>query len=778
MILFFEEYIYTDTNAIVLLRQCIDDAYLTQTSDGVKVEGVGYFFNMEVNDSVFVMPKVFINQKGQAFGKYNPDKIVRLDSEMAKKFDNERETIFELSAWLYQAIANFVKRNPDTDIVKETTIQEVKSAKGENSETYIDIILQLRKFQKEHQHLFTYITIINHSGTHKIHWNKTIRKVQPIIQDGCPVYLEFYNKAKSINFDEELIVLFYSVLRYLQEKMRFKITSDLHYELISARKIEMMIQNGQGTRRLRTIRKKYFTDELVALWNLLYVFFEKSEQIANGRYHNEKLFATKFNLVFEDMVDQLISDDDAKSDLQKLKYQKDGKIVDHLYKDNSLINNCGDIYFIGDSKYYKEDTDLRGTAVYKQFTYAKNIIQYYIDIFNTQREYPEGLYYRDELTEGYNITPNFFIRASALKEEGMLYSFSEMGLSKELDDDNEKLKNYHFENRLFDRDTFVLQTYNINFLYVLAQYVQGVDISVQRRIREKFRIDLLERFNSLYDFWILTTNSKVELEAAIDKHFRRINGKVFCPNSNSDKPLLYLALEKELSAEALDHVMDFMMWRKDGVDDILLITELEEDFDIYKLHRLGDDPIKTINDIKISRMEQYHYDWYQNQYGELAAYKSSYNPQLDIYEHVNDVFVIGCYKDDAHKNWIDDNLLYNVRLDNRRGAVKEDDKQVVTTKYLILYNFENPSQYQVFILDNRQWVCKNVDMLQTHYPNPQGQKYLLYRLMEQMSLYDLSLIEILKDKHVQKGSDKEGAPVYLTGKDIMQYINLCPSPKP
>ena len=40
------------------------------------------------------------------------------------------------------------------------------------------------------------ISIINSSGNNKIHWAKTINKAQPIIQDGCPCYVDFKNKNK------------------------------------------------------------------------------------------------------------------------------------------------------------------------------------------------------------------------------------------------------------------------------------------------------------------------------------------------------------------------------------------------------------------------------------------------------------------------------------------------------------------------------------------------------------------------------------------------------
>lgn len=785
MILLFEEYQYKNADDIALVKQCVDQAYLTETDKWVKVGCVGYFYctNPEANDVVFVLPKVFIKEDGTAFGKFKPEEIIKLDSLSDKSLNDEKETVFELSAWLYQAIAHFVERNPGTEIVKMSNVQEVASSKGEKCETYLDIILQLQKFQKEHRHLFTFISIVNRSGSHKINWNKTVRKVQPFLQDGTPIYMDFYNKTKSINFDEELIVLFYSTLRFLQEKMRFKTVCDLRYDLIPIRKIESMIAQGQGTRRLRTIRKKYFTDELVKLWNLLYVFFDKAEKIASGKYHEEKLLAIKFNIIFEDMIDQLIGGNDGNDDLLKLKHQKDGKRLDHLYKEPSLINNAGEIYFIGDSKYYKESTDLGETAVYKQFTYAKNIIQYHIDIFNKNKQYPDKLQYRDELTEGYNITPNFFIRASAMKKDGKLYSYTEDGLENEFDTDKDdtykdengktcinKLVNYHFPNRIFDRDTFVLQTYNINFLYVLAHYVQGADKGIQQSIRDKFREDLLNRFNLLYDFWILTTD-KNNLKSAIDKHFRKINGKVFCPYPEQESPLLYLALEKE-KADMAGKSADFMMFRETEADDLALITALEEDFDVYKLPKLGDDPAEVIKKEKERRKEQHSYDFYQNQYGELtiaAESEPTYNAPFNLENHLETVFLIGCYKSDEHLKWITDNQKYNVRLGDRRGAVKEDDKQVITARFLILYDFEKPSTYSLYRLENRQWVYKIEDMKKLDYPTPNGAKYLLYGLKDEKKGVKINLPKVLKDKEVQKGSPLEGAPIYLAGKELKEY---------
>ncbi|PAM96116.1 hypothetical protein B4N84_03990, partial [Flavobacterium sp. IR1] len=94
--------------------------------------------------------------------------------------------------------------------------------------------------------------------------------------------------------------------------------------------------------------------------------------------------------------------------INKLKFHEDGKIVDHVYDYQSLIDTS-DIFYIGDSKYYKSDNHAGKVSKNKQFTYAKNIIQYNIDLLNEGRYFKESIRYRDELTEGYNVTPNFFI---------------------------------------------------------------------------------------------------------------------------------------------------------------------------------------------------------------------------------------------------------------------------------------------------------------------------------------------------------------------------------
>ena len=57
--------------------------------------------------------------------------------------------------------------------------RNVLSVKGKKSETLIDIILELIRFNHEHQSLFTFIAKLSNKGRNRINWTKTINNTQP-----------------------------------------------------------------------------------------------------------------------------------------------------------------------------------------------------------------------------------------------------------------------------------------------------------------------------------------------------------------------------------------------------------------------------------------------------------------------------------------------------------------------------------------------------------------------------------------------------------------------
>ncbi|MFQ7709070.1 MAG: LlaJI family restriction endonuclease [Bacteroides thetaiotaomicron] len=534
MRILFEDYHY-NKEAIPSLEEV---APIELQNGKMKLPYVGYYYNAD-EGAIFILPKVFI-VNNQAFGRYAPEEIIDASADNTLLSHQDKTFLFGVSAWLYQAIALFNTRHTDNEITSSRSLAGLVGNRGEGEATLIDHILALLRFNKEHQNLFTYIAIIQHSGKNKIHWTKTIRQTQPLLHKGKPFYLNCKTKSKIINYDEELIVLFFSTLDYLARSYHFQIKKNLYYDTLKAHRVANLIETGKGTRLLRKIRNKYFTDELVALWGLLYAFYEQAERVAQKKAYSERLLVRNFNIVFEDMIDTLIGE----NELPKgLKEQKDGKIIDHIYRDKSLLE-AEDIYFIGDSKYYKEGNDVGENSLYKQFTYAKNVIQYNIDIFN-RKQADDILPYRDELTEGYNPTPNFFVRGF-VDPNDLSYSDSKLHNKGKVD------CNYHFTNRLFDRDTLLVLTYDINFLYVLSAYVQshGTSDSVNNFLRKRFRDDIIEAFEKTYDFYRITPLNGLSNEDFVEKYFRKLIGKIYCTTEG----ILLLALKKgeDGSKEILD----------------------------------------------------------------------------------------------------------------------------------------------------------------------------------------------------------------------------------
>lgn len=562
MKIFFEEYVYKWND----VKEFLHDHYVMYLKDGrVTIPYVGYYYSKKAEDSVFILPKVFISvdlkKEEKAFGVFPPEKIIDTkDPEnplLKSQYFNE---VFNLSTWIYRAIARYQERHSPENITESVEVQNVESVKGDNSETWINIILGLIRFNNEHRNLFTYIARINSQGHNKINWQKTISKVQPILQDDAPVYLQFKNRQKVINYDEELIVLFFSVLDYLHDKYHFRILRNVNYKTYP-KEVEKLIESGKGTRLLKSIRRKYFKDELVKLWHLLNVFFEKAQTMQSKSFHEESLMVRNFNMVFEDMIDSMISDD-TKVRHPDLKDQPDGKIVDHIYQYPSLISD-DHIYYIGDSKYYKEGNKLQDNSIYKQFTYAKNVIQYNIDIFNERgKKNVKGLRYRDDETEGYNITPNFFIRGKI----GDHINYTDDELNQKSGDDF--IDSFHFKNRLFDRDTLLMQEYSINFLFVLASYASNYnDEDYRKYIKDKFKKNLTEALGKKYHFYLILVRNYPR-KNAVDKHFRTLNGKVYA--AFRDDRVLLFAYEKG----------------KHGV--IGIFEEIKDDFRIFK-YELGQD---------------------------------------------------------------------------------------------------------------------------------------------------------------------------------------------
>jgi hypothetical protein len=478
MIILFEEYQYNTER----LKQVLSERYFFPiNSSKSKINYVGYYFNPTINEAVVILPKVFINEKSLAFDEFDPDTLIYQTDEIKEKLfkTGKDKIVFEISTWLFRAIQQFNKRYFYNSISENQFLNQIVTNLEKKSNTELDIILSLLKFYKENQSFFTFISKSAHSQKNKINWHKTINKKQPIIQNNTPIYFDLATTSKKVNYDEELLILFYSTLNFIKSKYAFDFSPPQNYELIKGHQYENVLR--KGCRYLKSIKYKYYSDKMISLYNLLYAFFERSEKTQSKKQIEEVLLIKDFNIVFEDMIDDLIGDSKL---LPELKNHADGKQVDHIYKYKSLLVE-DEIYFVGDSKYYKPKNSVAKYSKAKQFTYAKNVIQYNIDLFNDNK-LDKQLRYRENLTEGYNITPNFFISAFVNNDFDFSKSY--------LDETGKPIMQTHFENRLFDRDTLFVQSYNINFLFVLSSYLTNnstLKTNFKKDTQKKFREKLV-----------------------------------------------------------------------------------------------------------------------------------------------------------------------------------------------------------------------------------------------------------------------------------------------
>lgn len=552
MRIYFEKYLYKTDKIQKILGEHL--VYEDSTKHTWETDRIGYIFvnTDDYSGPVFILPKSFLIDEGGRLnvlgmnGIYPEDVMDTDDHANPLEIDGRGSFLPELGLWLYRALNRFREEHEGTPISQRAMLDSQLPDSNSRDKDFLSTALDLMDFLKDHRYLFTQISLINHSGRDKIDWPKTV-KGDPFIEDGEPWYLDPAIKEKTIDIDDTLLVLYYSVLKYLRDKYRFPIDlGDVPYELLPENEVQRLIDTGVGSKQMLRIRHKYFRDDLKHLWGLLDSFFTYNSTDEDRNRTDEHLLVRKFETIFEAMVDSLISDTGGVEDLKK---QDDGKLVDHIFRFTSLIGSVSDIYFIGDSKYYRDDKRPEGVALYKQFTYAKNAIQYHIDKYYLANKCgpwpPKGkgeIRYRDTLTEGYNITPNFFIRARVTEEDT---DFCSPSLQKTFWDEAKGQENpptnRHFEDRLFDRDTLILREFSINLLFVIASYAGYEDECWSSDLHRTIRDTFIESIDKEYEFYKLAPKNENTL--SFDRlYIPWLNGKTYTLDESDE--FLIVAFEK------------------------------------------------------------------------------------------------------------------------------------------------------------------------------------------------------------------------------------------
>ncbi len=785
-----EEYQYAYEDVASVLKGL---GVLQDVEGKVSLSYVGYYFNPDpdVNDCVFILPKVLLegefgNEK--VFGHIAPKDLI--DAERCEALSQtERRFIYELSVWIYRAICVFKeheydrmggKKDAPSIVLHRQAPMMGNARRRRKANTFLDVLLALQKWNRDNESYVMFIVKNLHSGYNKINWTRTIAKSPAIVrQTGSGrqdvSYFSPVNKKRTVNFDEELLVIYFSILQHMHTEYGFPVKMNVNFNLIGERQFKRYI-NGYGKRRLKQIRYKYFSDKAKELWELCFAFFDRPENVALNIDQREYLLVKSFHVVFEAIIDELIGDKNLPAEL---KDQPDGKRVDHMYQYKELTNNSADdtIYYIGDSKYYKRGNSLGKESIYKQFTYARNVIQWNINLFsNGNEEDRQGhIKLRDDVTEGYNIIPNFFISAN----QNVLEQRDDIQLIDNDKPEGKRRQQYYlsrqFENRLFDRDTFLLAHYDVNFLFVVALYGRNNSASKEawrQKVRQLFREQIQEMLTKNFDFYAITAHADVNPETYITDNFQGVLGKLFHPFENregSDQQYYSLALrkperEREYCKNVLgqsDEKADEAM-RRVADENEKVRFELEQAFYVADC-ALGCDP-RTLSELPhvdpIKRMdvpEEFLTMHYLEKY-----------PDASI--------LIGGYKGVGHLNWIfgreggkrDD--AYNVRLGGKEvngGVVKSRD-YVKHAKFVILYDFEKPNKrLYTFRVKNTGEMSRD-KMEKTGYVNPRHDNYFCYFFDEEITLGKIDIDQLLAEA-ASREDYVEGAPIYMTGRELMRF---------
>lgn len=571
MRIYFEGYQYPEESIVPYLKDKEANHFVVPVLRGDKgryVESIGYLFvaSQIYSGPIFLLPKSFLQKDASdPDGKLTllgmpgivPEGIIDTEDEENILTAQGQETFLpELSLWLFRAMSRYVedcKKENDLDSLNDLDYRTPDH--GARDRDFLSTAVHLIDFLSDHRNLFTQINKINNSGRAAVDWRKTIQQ-DPYIKEGKPYYLDLRIKDKAVNIDEELIILYYSVLKYLRDKFHFPIAlGDIPYDLKSPSEIQRYLDTGVGKRKMRDMKGKYFRDDLKSLWTLLDAFFTFNTSRDDKDPLKESLVVKDFEKVFEKMVDHLIGD---AGKLADLKNQKDGKLVDHIYLDKSLIGKNYNIYYIGDSKYYQDGSHPEGVALYKQFTYARNAIQYNIEQYNLKhRKNPNAIRYRDDETDGYNITPNFFI--SPKIELGNLdFNTPSFAPTSWIPKPNK-----HFEDRLFDRDTLLLREYNINLIFLIAAYGAYEDCWTNT-LRTTIREDMIQLLNKLYVFFevvpepipVYSEDRKVMEIPFLNYHHNRLRGKVYKVDDKTKSLIIAFERDTDTGHADLQEVRD------------------------------------------------------------------------------------------------------------------------------------------------------------------------------------------------------------------------------
>lgn len=127
--------------------------------------------------------------------------------------------------------------------------------------------------------------------------------------------------------------------------------------------------------------------------------------------------------------------------------------------------------------------------------------------------------------------------------------------------------------------------------------------------------------------------------------------------------------------------------------------------------------------------------------------------------------IIGCYKSEAHHQWIIRNGKYNLRLDKDREGAIGLNNGFTNAQYLVLYSLGKKQSVETYRLTGSSDVMTREDLLLSGYPDPKGKVYLVVDIDSEI---DARLKNHVWDLSSELFGTNTGKPT------LIRYLNMFP----
>jgi hypothetical protein len=156
-----EEHKYAVTDDLKKILCGIGLDAMQDIQGNVSLSYVGYFYNPEINDCVFILPKVLMDDNDRVFADNSengitPEDLLQIDPKNTKLSDKEQSFLYEFAVWIYRAIAVFQNTHKDSNIIYHKQISQIGQGLKRRTNTFLDILLSLIQFNKDHQDFITF----------------------------------------------------------------------------------------------------------------------------------------------------------------------------------------------------------------------------------------------------------------------------------------------------------------------------------------------------------------------------------------------------------------------------------------------------------------------------------------------------------------------------------------------------------------------------------------------------------------------------------------------